>query len=550
MSASSKKKLRSEQNAAKLTERQLAEQKEAKKLKVLTMSFTAVLAVILVVAIAFASVQFVNNSGIKEKNTVAATIGDIELSNAQLNYYYVDAAFEYANTYGAYASMFGLDFTKPLNEQVIDAEAGTTWADEFLNYAISNAKSTYAICAEAEANGYTLSEDAIAEIEDTIATFELYAGIYGYENADKYVQAYYGKGASVEGFREYSMKVQLCQEYTSYYANSLSYDEADLRAAEEGKEVEFNNYSYAYYYLNANKFLTGGTTDEEGNTTYTDEERAAALEAAEAAAKSLTELEITSVEDLNAAIAELSINAEAETTPVATLCENYAYSSVTSGAKAWITDAARTPGELGYVENVTTTTNDDGTETETVNGYYVVYFIEELDNIFPLINVRHILISPDGGTTDENGNTTFTEEEMASAKTEAEKVLLQWQTGDDTSEESFAALATELTEDTGSKENGGLYENVYPGQMVTNFNDWCFAEGRKAGDTGIVESDYGYHIMYFSGESDIIYRDFMIKNMLVNTETESWYTALVEAVEANAENTQYLSRDLVLSANS
>ena len=323
MSASSKKKLRSELNAAKLTERQLAEQKEAKKLKLLTMSFTAVLAVILVVAIAFASVQFVNNSGIMQKNTVAATIGDTKLSNAQLNYYYVDAAFEYANTYGAYASMFGLDFTKPLNQQVMSEEDGTTWADEFVTYAINNAKSTYAVCAEAEANGYTLSEEASAEIESTISTFEIYAGIYGYPNADKYVQAYYGKGASVEGFREYSRMVKLAQEYTSHYANSLNYEEADLRAAEEGKEVEFNNYSYAYYYLNSNKFLTGGTTDEEGKTTYTDEERSAALKAAEAAAKELVSQEITSIEELNAAIAALEINAEAETAPTATLCENY-----------------------------------------------------------------------------------------------------------------------------------------------------------------------------------------------------------------------------------
>ena len=52
MSASSKKKLRNELNAAKMTERQLAEQAEAKKLKLMTVSFTAVLALILVVAVA------------------------------------------------------------------------------------------------------------------------------------------------------------------------------------------------------------------------------------------------------------------------------------------------------------------------------------------------------------------------------------------------------------------------------------------------------------------------------------------------------------------
>jgi len=57
MSASSNKKLRSEQNAAKMAERKAAEQKEAKKLKLMTTLFTVALALIVVVAVVFASVS-------------------------------------------------------------------------------------------------------------------------------------------------------------------------------------------------------------------------------------------------------------------------------------------------------------------------------------------------------------------------------------------------------------------------------------------------------------------------------------------------------------
>ena len=53
MSASSKKKLRKEQEAAALTEKQLAEQKEAKKLKLYTAAFVIVLVALLVVAVVF-----------------------------------------------------------------------------------------------------------------------------------------------------------------------------------------------------------------------------------------------------------------------------------------------------------------------------------------------------------------------------------------------------------------------------------------------------------------------------------------------------------------
>ena len=34
--------------------------------------------------------------------------------------------------------------------------------------------------------------------------------------------------------------------------------------------------------------------------------------------------------------------------------------------------------------------------------------------------------------------------------------------------------------------------------MVQPFNDWCFDAARAEGDYGIVRTDYGYHVMYFS----------------------------------------------------
>ena len=73
-------------------------------------------------------------------------------------------------------------------------------------------------------------------------------------------------------------------------------------------------------------------------------------------------------------------------------------------------------------------------------------------------------------------------------------------------EENFIELVEQYSEDPGSNTNGGLYEGVYKGQMVEEFNDFCFDESRKPGDTGIVygeSSSYaGYHVMYFVGEGD------------------------------------------------
>ena len=118
------------------------------------------------------------------------------------------------------------------------------------------------------------------------------------------------------------------------------------------------------------------------------------------------------------------------------------------------------------------------------------------------VDVRHILILPEGGTTDESGATTYSDEEWAAAQQKAQDILDQWLAGDKT-EESFALLAGEKTQDPGSSTTGGLYTNVYKGQMVAPFEDWCFDENRIIGDTGLVQTTYGWHVMYYAGSEPV-----------------------------------------------
>ena len=114
------------------------------------------------------------------------------------------------------------------------------------------------------------------------------------------------------------------------------------------------------------------------------------------------------------------------------------------------------------------------------------------------VDVRHILVQVKGGTTAEDGTTTYSDEDWKTCEDAAQAILDQWLSGDKT-EESFADLAAEKTEDPGSQGNGGLYQKVYEGQMVPEFNDWCFDEARAYGDYGLVKTTYGYHVMFFVG---------------------------------------------------
>ena len=118
-------------------------------------------------------------------------------------------------------------------------------------------------------------------------------------------------------------------------------------------------------------------------------------------------------------------------------------------------------------------------------------------------DVRHILIEVKNSS--DSADATYSEEDWAACKAEAQKILDDWKAGEAT-EDSFAALAMEKSADGGSSANGGLYEYLTTEtNFVPNFKAWYLDESRQVGDTGLVQSDYGYHIMYFSGSQDIWY---------------------------------------------
>ena len=132
-----------------------------------------------------------------------------------------------------------------------------------------------------------------------------------------------------------------------------------------------------------------------------------------------------------------------------------------------------------------------------------------------LVNVRHILVEVEGGVENTDGTITFPDAAVAAeAKAEAETILNKWL--ENPTEEYFGLLAMDHTDD-GNGSAGGLYTGVYEGQMVASFNNWCFDESRQNGDYGIVETRFGYHIMYFSGRGEEVWlvqtRDYYQSDM-------------------------------------
>ena len=142
------------------------------------------------------------------------------------------------------------------------------------------------------------------------------------------------------------------------------------------------------------------------------------------------------------------------------------------------------------------------------------------------VTVRHILFFYEGMDPD-NPRSSEVSKEMA------ESALQRVQAGED-----FAGLVAELTEDTASVETGGEYTFTRNDSFVGEFMDWAFAA--EVGDTGIVETDYGYHVMRLDAVHDT-YDDFKdaiaedLKHDAVIAQYSEWYEEPRFAREVNQE---------------
>ena len=558
MSASDKKKLRKEQNAQILTERQKKEQKEAKKLKIYTGTFIVLM--VLVVAIILGVTLKTPVAGLISNNTKAMTVGNHKVSSTELNYHYIDTISDFVNRYkdyGEYASIYlqmytGFNPSLALDAQVYNQTTGETWADFFTKEAIENAKWAYAMYDKAMAEGFKLSATEQSSLDNLEATLELYAAYSGFSSVNSYLRSTYGETASIKTYAEYSKVATIARAFATSYYNGLSYDDADYRKYESEKDryKTYNSYSYSYYYISVSDyqtFLGGGTEvkgeDGKATITYTDEQKEAARKAAEEAAKSLAAAENNTLEKLNLAIDKLDINEKKDVE--ATEAKYTLYSKISNeDMKTWLTDDARKAGDLTTIE-IKSGTGD----TATVSGYYVVLFDKCHENKEMYANVQHILIKFEGGTKDSvTGETTYTDEEKQKAKDAAQAILDEFLKGEKKDSAAFGELAKTKSQDSGSKTNGGLISDIYrDAGYVEAFTDWALA-GHKPGDTGLVETEYGWHVMFYKEDGATSYRDQMIDNEMRSEDYNAWVEQILAATTVVEHTTKGLDRGLVVSA--
>ena len=387
----------------------------------------------------------------------------------------------YTDFVSYYASSYGFDTSKSSKVQYYDEENKITWYDEFIDSAKSSVKQLLTLCELAKKDGFYIDDTDKETIEKNIENMRSAADNAG-QTLDEYIGTTFGSGLTEKDVRSNIEQTILAQKYYDKVYNGFTYTDEDYeKAYNENKE----SYLYADFLL----FTFGyGTTDSsEASVTIDENQKEKAKKAADELAKVKTEQEFTDyiTKYLNENRDYVNISADEshteeeyqaaiESQVKSAKAEKYAYEA-TSDAGKWLFNSERKP--------------NDTYEFEGTSSYNVIMVLKPSYRDESIKkNIRHILFTKDKYETDEK------------AKEMADKVYDEWKKGAAT-EESFAELAKKYTEDPGSSENGGLYEDVYEGQMVQEFNDWVFDPERKTGDTGIVKTTYGYHIMYFVSNS-------------------------------------------------
>ena len=173
---------------------------------------------------------------------------------------------------------------------------------------------------------------------------------------------------------------------------------------------------------------------------------------------------------------------------------------------------------------------------EELDEHYAEMGYEDEDNSYLSVSMRHILVFAEA---DEDGN--YSDEAIATAHSRAEEIYAEWAAGEMT-EESFAELAGQYSDDTGSVDNGGLYENIAKEEMIDEIDEWLFTDGRAVGDTAMIDYNGNYvgtHIVLFCGTGEI-YSRYLARVDLMDTDITDWFEGLQEAYSVS-EGADYAS---------
>ena len=462
------------------------EEKAKRRTKIIAISVTTVFAILLIVSL------LVNSNYIRRTLPVV-TIDGVDFTTAEFEYFFNMAYMDYAN----FMSQFeGMGDTLPergrlLSTQIYDPTTGETWADLISEIAYGRMVSIASLYNAARASGFTLSDEQIADLEEDVEMVSLEADMYGFPSVDSLLQQMYGNSMNLRAYRSILEVTTIASYYSLHIRDSFDYSTQELERyyAENADDLDVINYRaftvYGYY------------PDAEDYDSEDEFEAAAALALADAYATASAVADTIESED-DFILMAMDYDLDSYSEPDSTLRMSQGV-SLDADTAPWLLDTTRVSGDV--------------TAIQTSQGAAIVYFISRDDNDYQTVGMRQLLIlrdSIDPEDFPDGENDPDYLEALGQAETYA------WERADLVNALFIAGGKTEavlidlIAEHSDDTTEGGYYTQIskYPYQgtdfrsmkVVEELEEWLFDESRVVGDSELIyTSDYGYHLVYFTG---------------------------------------------------
>lgn len=477
--------------------------------------FPWVIVLILIVAAAIAVPMFyVNqvNNGLYERTETAALLNGEKITALEANFFLGNKFRTAMNT-----AAFTADGQRVLTMVMPGADGKmTTLRDSLLETFPQDMENmTYAV-KQAKELGLNLNADQKKALDDFFGRLQ-YSAAQQQLTVRDLLASFYGRGATEQSIRPYFEDTFLALNFQQHKMDEfqITDDEYEKYYAEHKDDldtVDFHAYTFnlASFKEEEKSPLKGEKAEEEKEKEKTENKDKGGEDKAQADAKKPIDMEdqvrklklLTerANEFLDKCTDEASFKKELlnyvtdEEKPIyeqgdASLIKGAAKNRLQADMAKWLFNPERKAG--------------DKTVIESPAGITALYFVDRKRPDGHFYSSRHILIKVLDNQEGED------KDQKQLAKERADEILQKFEQTDK-SEDAFAKLAEEYSEDPGSKNNGGLYENVAPGSFVSEYEKWCLDKSRKPGDVGIVyveNPNYkGYHIIYFKGLGDVVWK--------------------------------------------
>lgn len=304
----------------------------------------------------------------KDMDKVIATVGDMTLTNGELQAHYWISVYDFIEYYGYYLSMMGVDVSKPLDEQVYDEKTGITFQQMLLGTALESWYRYATLIQMSEEADFTTGEDEKKYMDSLRSEIEKMATDKKYTDVEKFIDDEFFPGCSLDAYLKYNQTAYVALSYYNKLYEDMTPTQDEMEAYYTANEAELKKNGFAKEdgnYYDVRHILVeikGGTKDDKGVMTYTDAE----WEACRAEAQKLLD-EFLAGETTEAKFAEL---AKTHSKDPGSASNGGLYSKLTKDYgfiedfENWYVAETRKTGDTGLVKNT----------QSSVQGYHIMYF--------------------------------------------------------------------------------------------------------------------------------------------------------------------------------